>query len=143
MFIVREQMSRRSSMCSEFDEFILYCEGCLENVCIADAHIYFFCKLFPPDKNASLPVPKQHQQLINSLRTPACERQNSSYRSTFSFRPGKWATVRLPWDSFDGHGSGPDSTPFVPTLRRLGVVSIGEAKDVTIAVRKIGFYNVI
>ena len=77
------------------------------------------------------------------LRNPACDRQNSSYRSTFEVRPGKWATVRLPWDVFKGFGSGPEATPFVPILRRLGVVSIGEAKEVVLAVGKVGFYSVI
>ena len=51
--------------------------------------------------------------------------------------------MRLPWDVFKGHGPGPDVTPFVPTLRRLGIVSIGEAKEVVLAVSKVGFYNVI
>lgn len=77
------------------------------------------------------------------LRTPACDRSRSSYRSTFTIRPGQWATVRLPWDAFEGYGPGPDSTPFVPSLRRLGLVSVGEAKDVVVAVGGIGFYNVI
>ena len=78
------------------------------------------------------------------LKTPACDRQRSSYRSTFTIRPGQWATVRLPWDSFDGSGPGDATTaPFVPTLRRLGVVSIGEEKDVVLAVGRVGFYNVI
>lgn len=77
------------------------------------------------------------------LRNPACDRQNSSYRTTFDIKPGKWATVRLPWDVFRGHGPGPEATPFVPILRRLGVVSIGESKEVVLAVGKVGFYNVI
>jgi len=77
------------------------------------------------------------------LRNPACDRQNSSYRSTFEIRPGQWATVRLPWDAFKGYGPGCESTDFVPVLRRLGVVSIGEAKEVVLAVAKVGFYNVI
>ena len=77
------------------------------------------------------------------LRNPACDRQNSSYRATFEVRPGQWATVRLPWDAFKGFGPGPEVTPFVPVLRRLGVVSIGEVKDVMLAVGKVGFYNVI
>jgi len=77
------------------------------------------------------------------LRTPVCERKFSSYRCTFAIEPGRWATVRLPWDAFEGHGPGPDVTPFEPTLRRLGVVSIGEAKEVVLAVGRVGFYNVI
>ena len=52
--------------------------------------------------------------------------------------------MRLPWSEFEGYGRGPSSTPFAPMLRRLGVVSIGEAKeDVILAVGKVGFYNVI
>lgn len=77
------------------------------------------------------------------LRTPVCERKFSSYRATTAIEPGKWALVRLPWDAFEGHGPGPDVNPFVPSLRRLGIVSIGEAKDVVLAVGKVGFYNVI
>ena len=79
----------------------------------------------------------------NSLRNPACDRQFSSYRATFTLPPGQWVTVRLPWDAFTGYGPGPDVTPFAPILRRLGVVAIGEAKDVVLAVGKVGFYNVI
>ena len=77
-----------------------------------------------------------------SLRTPACERQNSSYRSTFTITPGVWRTVRLPFSDFKGYGPGPDSKQFEPRVRRLAVVSIGEAKDVVLAVAKVGFYNV-
>mmetsp|Transcript_21441 Transcript_21441/g.38406 ORF Transcript_21441/g.38406 Transcript_21441/m.38406 type:complete len:308 (-) Transcript_21441:121-1044(-) len=77
------------------------------------------------------------------LRTPACVRKFSSYRATFGIKTGKWETVRLSWDEFAGYGSGPDVTPFVPSLRRLAVVAIGEAKDVVLAVGQVGFYNVI
>jgi len=77
------------------------------------------------------------------LRNPACDRQNSAYRATTEVRPGSWATVRLPWDAFEGYGPGPDVTPFVPLIRRLGVVSIGKEKDVVLAVGQIGFYNVV
>jgi len=77
------------------------------------------------------------------LRTPACQRQFSSYRSTFKLDANQWTTIRLSWGDFKGHGPGPDETEFVPTLRRIGIVSIGEAKDVSIAVSKVGFYNVI
>lgn len=80
---------------------------------------------------------------FSSLRNPACDRQNSAYRATTEVRPGSWATVRLPWDTFEGYGPGPDVTPFVPLIRRLGVVSIGKEKDVVLAVRQIGFYNVV
>lgn len=77
------------------------------------------------------------------IRNPTCDRTRSSYRTTFDIRPGQWATVRLPWDAFEGFGPGPEVTPFVPILRRLGVVSIGEAKEVVLAVGRVGFYNVI
>lgn len=85
----------------------------------------------------------QTQTNDESLRTPACDRQNSSFRSTFTIKPGKWKTVRIPWSEFRGHGPGADGTLFEPMLRRLGVVSIGEAKDVVLAVAKVGFYNVL
>jgi len=86
--------------------------------------------------------PSSNQIKTISLRTPACERQNSSYRSTFTIKPGGWTTVRLPFSDFKGYGPGPDSKQFEPRVRRLAVVSIGEAKDVVLAVAKIGFYNV-
>jgi len=76
------------------------------------------------------------------LKTPICERQQSSYRGSFAIESGKWAVVRLPWSAFEGFGPGADSNPFVPSLRRLGVVSIGEAKDVVLAVGKVGFFSV-
>ena len=89
------------------------------------------------------PIPFQlYMQTNKSLRTPACERQNSSFRSTFTIKPGKWKTIRIPWSEFGGHGPGADGTEFEPMLRRLGVVSIGEAKDVVLAVAKVAFYNV-
>ena len=51
--------------------------------------------------------------------------------------------MRVPWSEFEGHGPGPDMISFVPSLRRLGVVSIGEARDVILAVGKVGFYSVL
>ena len=50
--------------------------------------------------------------------------------------------MRLPFSDFEGYGPGPDSKQFEPRVRRLAVVSIGEAKDVVLAVAKVGFYNV-
>ena len=82
------------------------------------------------------------QTKTNSLRTPACERQNSSYRSTLTIKPGGWTTVRLPFSDFKGYGPGPDTKQFEPRVRRLAVVAIGEAKDVVLAVAKVGFYKV-
>jgi hypothetical protein len=51
--------------------------------------------------------------------------------------------MRVPWSWFEGHGPGPDIIPLIPLLCRLGVLSIGEARDVILAVWKVGFYNVI
>lgn len=77
------------------------------------------------------------------LRTPICERQNSSFRSSFSIQPGQWTTVRLPWSEFEGYGPGCQSASFnEPLVSRLGVVAIGEPRDVTLAVAKVGLYNV-
>ena len=50
--------------------------------------------------------------------------------------------MRVPWSRFEENGPGPDIIPLIPSLRRLGV-SIGEARDVILAVGKVGFYNVI
>ena len=94
--------------------------------------LLFFCQL----------TSELHQTKTISLRTPACERQNSSYRSTFTIKPRGWTTVRLPFSDFKGYGSGPDTKQFEPRVRRLAVVSIGEAKDVVLAIAKVGFYNV-
>jgi len=91
---------------------------------------------------SSHPSSNHKQTKTISLRTPACERQNSSYRSTFTIKPGVWRTVRLPFSDFKGYGPGPDSKQFEPRVRRLAVVSIGEAKDVVLAIAKVGFYNV-
>lgn len=101
----------------------------------------FIVLLFYPFVSSHPSSNHKHTKTI-SLRTPACERQNSSYRSTFTITPGGWTTVRLPFSDFEGYGAGPDTKQFEPSVRRLAVVSIGEAKDVVLAVAKVGFYNV-
>lgn len=76
------------------------------------------------------------------LRNPACIRQFSSYRQTFQVRNGKWQTIRLPFDSFEGYGPGSESTPFdTKELRRIGIVAIGKAMEVYLAVSGIRFYK--
>ena len=76
------------------------------------------------------------------LRNPACTRQFSSYRQTFQVRNGEWQTIRLPFDSFEGYGPGSESTPFDPKeLRRIGIVAIGKAMEVYLAVSGIRFYK--
>lgn len=76
------------------------------------------------------------------LRNPACLRQFSSYRGTFEVRNNEWETIRLPWSSFVGHGPGSENTPFSPSeLKRIGVVAIGKAMEVYLAVSSIGFYK--
>ena len=83
---------------------------------------------------------------IKSLRNPACLRQFSSYRSTFEVKNCNdlisWQTVRLPFASFKGYGPGSESEPFDATaLRRLGIVCIGKAMDVYLAVSGVRFYR--
>jgi len=76
------------------------------------------------------------------LRNPACLRQFSSYRGTFEVRSNEWVTVRLPWSSFVGHGPGSDSVPFdTSELRRIGIVAIGKAMEVYLAVSSVKFYS--
>ena len=76
------------------------------------------------------------------LRNPACVRQFSSYRQTFQISSGKWQTIRLPFDAFVGYGPGSEGTPFdTKELRRIGVVAIGKAMEVYLAVSGIRFYK--
>ena len=71
-------------------------------------------------------------------------RQFSSYRATFPVSPNEWQTIRLPWSDFAGYGPGCDTTPFSPAeLRRIGIVAIGKAMKVYLAVSGVRFYSVI
>jgi len=76
------------------------------------------------------------------LRNLACVRQFSSYRNTFEVKNDQWMTVRVPFKSFVGYGPGSDVTPFEATeLRRIGVVAIGKAMDVFLAISGLRFYK--
>jgi Complex I intermediate-associated protein 30 (CIA30) len=76
----------------------------------------------------------------NSLKNSNCLRQFSSYRASFELIRGKWTTVRLPWKAFEGFGRGAAENAFDPSsLRRIGVVAIGRAMDVTLALSSIRF----
>ena len=69
-------------------------------------------------------------------------RQFSSYRATFELLRGEWTTVRLPWSSFQGFGWGAMENALDPrTLRRIGIVAIGKAMDVTLALSSIQFLD--
>mmetsp|Transcript_23744 Transcript_23744/g.27464 ORF Transcript_23744/g.27464 Transcript_23744/m.27464 type:complete len:323 (-) Transcript_23744:165-1133(-) len=77
------------------------------------------------------------------LRNSACLRQFSSYRGTFTCNNGKsWETVKIPFSDFVGYGPGSSETPFDPSeLRRLGIVAIGKAMEVYLAVSGVRFYK--
>ncbi len=77
------------------------------------------------------------------LRNSACLRQFSSYRGSFIVKDNnEWQTVRIPFSSFVGHGPGSSETPFDPSeLRRLGIVAIGKAMEVYLAVAGVRFYK--
>lgn len=80
--------------------------------------------------------------LLLSLKTASCQRQFSSYRSTFAIPRGAWTNVRIPWADFNGFGWGAVENNFDPSsLRRIGIVSIGKEADVTLAVSSVGFYK--
>ena len=65
-----------------------------------------------------------------------------SYRASFDVPHGEWATVRVPWSGFKGHGVYPSNNPLDPSkLTRVGVVAIGRAMDVTLAVSGVRFYK--
>lgn len=79
----------------------------------------------------------------NSLKNAACSLQFSSYRGTFEISRGTWQTVRLPWSIFQGYGAGTEGVEFDPSsLRRLGVVAIGRAMEVNLALGGVRFYSV-
>jgi hypothetical protein len=79
---------------------------------------------------------------INSLKNLDCLQPFSSYRATFELVNGQWTTIRLPWSSFHGYGRGAkENTLNVSTLKRLGVVAIGKAMDVTIGLSSIRFFS--
>jgi len=76
------------------------------------------------------------------LKNSNCLRQFSSYRATFELTQGKWTTVQIPWSKFDGYGWGAVENVLDPSnLRRIGVVAIGKAMDVTIALSSIRFFE--
>jgi hypothetical protein len=79
---------------------------------------------------------------FSSLKNANCLRQFSSYRATFELPEGQWTTIRLPWDSFCGHGCGAvENALDVSSLRRIGVVAIGKGMDVTLALSSIRFFG--
>ena len=80
--------------------------------------------------------------LIISLKNNNCLRQFSSYRATVELPKGQWKKIQIPWSGFEGYGWGAVENAFDPsTLRRLGIVAIGKAMDVTIALSSIRFFQ--
>jgi Complex I intermediate-associated protein 30 (CIA30) len=76
------------------------------------------------------------------LKNLDCLQQFSSYRATFELDNGQWTTIRLPWTAFQGYGRGANENALdVSTLKRLGVVAIGKAMDVTIGLSSIRFFG--
>jgi len=76
------------------------------------------------------------------LRTPGTFQQ-ASYRYTHTLESeGKWELVRIPFSSFEGYGEKDMVTLDTSTLRRVGIVAIGEEMDVFLAVSGVRFYTV-
>jgi len=77
------------------------------------------------------------------LRNSACLRQFSSYRGTFSVKKDdEWQIVKIPFSDFVGYGPGSSEIPFdASELRRLGIVAIGKAMEVYLAVAGVRFYK--
>ncbi len=77
------------------------------------------------------------------LRNSACLRQFSSYRGTFKVKNNDdWQTVKIPFTDFVGYGPGSSTIPFdASELRRLGIVAIGKAMEVYLAVAGVRFYK--
>ncbi|MBJ3761324.1 CIA30 family protein [Maribius pontilimi] len=71
------------------------------------------------------------------LRTDDIARPWQSYRLTFP-TTADWTTHRLPFAKVEAHRL---EVPFDPaTLRRIGLVAIGEAMDADLALARIAFY---
>jgi len=77
------------------------------------------------------------------LKTEDCLRPFSSYRATFDAPSGgEWETVRIPWNSFEGHGPGAVENEFdTSRLKRAGVVSIGKETEVELGVSGFRFFK--
>jgi len=61
-----------------------------------------------------------------------------SYRASFP-APGRWLTVRLPFDQFDGYRIGKKLD--LGHLERIGLVAIGRAFTADLCVAQIGLYR--
>eukprot|EP00529_Nitzschia_sp_RCC80_P021956 CAMPEP_0113493830 /NCGR_PEP_ID=MMETSP0014_2-20120614/28796_1 /TAXON_ID=2857 /ORGANISM="Nitzschia sp." /LENGTH=384 /DNA_ID=CAMNT_0000387709 /DNA_START=40 /DNA_END=1194 /DNA_ORIENTATION=- /assembly_acc=CAM_ASM_000159 len=86
----------------------------------------------------------ERQSFNVHLRNSNCLRQFSSYRVSFELMKGKWTTIRLPWNLFQGFGSGAVEKPFDPSsLRRIGIVAIGKAMDVTLVCSSVKFLTTL
>jgi len=72
------------------------------------------------------------------LRTAQLSRPWQSFRADFGGEP-HWLRVKIPFSSLVSHRV---DAAFDPTcLRRIGILAIGRARDVCIAVSDIGFYS--
>ena len=85
-----------------------------------------------------LVVRGNREQYSVHLRTPDNVRPWQSYRAHFT-AGAEWETINLPFDSFVPYRL---QTPLgVRRLRRMGVVAIGRAFRVDLAISEIGFYH--
>lgn len=71
------------------------------------------------------------------LRTADVSRPWQSYRHTFVATP-HWGTHRLPFSAFEPHRI--DTPLALEVLRRIGIVAIGRAFDVDVAISAVRFY---
>lgn len=77
-----------------------------------------------------------------SLKNKRCIKPFSSYRASFDAPNKRWETVRIPFSDFVGKGPGAEDSPFDPSnLVRLGIVAIGKAMKVQLAVSGVRFYQ--
>ena len=77
------------------------------------------------------------------IKTTDCPKPFSSYRAAFDAPCGGWGTVRLPFAEFEPKGPGieNDNLAFrTSALTRLGVVAIGIARKVKLAIAGVRFY---
>lgn len=86
----------------------------------------------------ALTVRGKDQKWSVNLRTADCVRPWQSYRAPFT-APREWTEIWLPFTAFEPHRL--DAPLATHSLRRLGIIAIGEPGAVEIAVGKVALYD--
>ncbi|MGO1246483.1 MAG: CIA30 family protein [Oceanisphaera sp.] len=79
----------------------------------------------------------QHQYNVH-LKTQQLTKPWQSFRHTLTVSP-QWTRFHLPFAQLQPHRT--EAALFVPHITSIAVVAIGEAFDVNVCVRRVGFYT--